>query len=38
MDLTIVASAALLLFLLAGIGSMLWHARRLAVAFEKHRS
>jgi len=36
MDVMIVASTAL--FLLAGIGAILWHAKRLAVAFEKHRS
>ena len=37
MDVMIIATAALLV-LLAGIGAMLWQAKRLAVAFEKHRS
>ena len=38
MDIVIVATATLVVVLVGGIGAMLWHARRLAVAFEKHRS
>jgi hypothetical protein len=38
MDVVVVASAGLLIVLLGGVGAMLWNARRLAIAFEKHRS